>query len=106
MSALKDRILNSSLDDLVAAAERGEIDPDDVWAEMLASLDRSASLLHDMARVQRDSIDYLDQRLPELSARQDRIDAMIAEWRALAEASDPETSDRGGHRRSKAYRNA
>ena len=53
MSALKDRILNSSLDDLVAAAERGEIDPDDVWAEVLASLDRSASLLHDMARVQR-----------------------------------------------------
>jgi hypothetical protein len=85
MSALKDRILNSSLDELVAAAERGEIDPDEVWAEVLASLDRSLETLREMNRLRERDVDRIDYA--ELERRQDRIDAMIAEWRSEIEAA-------------------
>ena len=44
MKSLRDRMLETSLDDSCLAAERGEIDPDELWTEVLASLiDRSTS---------------------------------------------------------------
>jgi hypothetical protein len=80
MSALRDRVLNSSLDELVVAAERGEIDPDELWREVLGSLDRSVDLLKEAsgARQPAASSDWY----AALTKRQDRIDAIIARWRA------------------------
>jgi hypothetical protein len=80
MKSLRDRVLGASLDELVLAAESGEIDPDELWAEVLASLDRSIGILHDMNRPREDDDDRIDYA--ELERRQDRIDAMIAKWRS------------------------
>ena len=81
MSALRDRVLNSSLDELVEAAERGEIDPNELWHEVLSSLDRSVDLLRQIGggtgRPAGSAEWYAG-----LTHRQDRIDAMIARWRA------------------------
>lgn len=87
MSALRDRVLNSPLDDLVEAAERGEIDPDELWEEVLKSLDRSADLLREMGKPQRNSGASASGWYGDLSRKQDRIDAMIARWRAELDAA-------------------
>lgn len=105
MSALRDRVLSSSLDDLVGAAERGEIDPDQVWTEVLDSLGRSANILRQMAETQEQTNAFLKSRLPELIARQDRIDATIAEWRSLHDPPERSPAERRPER-AKAFRDA
>jgi hypothetical protein len=85
MSALRDRILASSLDELVEAAECGEIDPDEVWDEVLASLDRSTELLREMNQSLSSADPGWDIR--EIERRQDRIDAMIEGWRSELHAA-------------------
>ena len=81
MSALHDRVMNSSIDDLVAAADRGEIDPDELWQEVLDSLDRSVDALR---LINDDALpsNAHDDWLLKVGQRQDRIDAMINDWLA------------------------
>jgi hypothetical protein len=81
MSTLRDRILNSSLDDLVDGAERGEIDPNELWDETLNSLDRTTAILRKTNETQGAATAYLEGKLPALRERQDQIDAMIEQWR-------------------------
>jgi len=85
MSALRDRILNSSLDELVEAAERGEIDPDELWLEVISSLDRSLAMLREMNEARSAAAEVFDLR--ELNRKQDRIDAMITRWRMELDAA-------------------
>ena len=85
MSALRDRVLNSPLDELVWQAERGEIDPDELWAEVLESIDRSAGVLRDINRKFEVATEPVANA--ELRRKQDRIDAMIREWRSELDAA-------------------
>ncbi len=104
VSALKDRFLSSSLDELVAAAERGEIDPDEVWSEVLESVDRSVDILRGMNRTFETEPERVDNH--ELRRKQDSIDAMIAEWRAELDAAGllPVDAKTEAGRALKAYR--
>lgn len=87
MSALLDRVLSTSWDDLTAAADRGEIDPDELWDEMLSSLDRSTAILRRMNQSQAAATAYLDARLPVLHETQGQIDSMIEQWRVELDAA-------------------
>ena len=104
MKSLRDRVLGASLDELVLAAERGEIDPDELWREVLDSLDRSIGILHEMNRPREDDDDRIDYA--ELGRRQDRIDAMIAGWRSELDAAGLLPVDDTAGRASRAARDA
>jgi hypothetical protein len=103
MSALRDRVLNTPLDDLVAAAERGEVDPYALWLEVLESVDRSVAGLGKANAALAAAAGRLDTG--DLARRQDRIDAMIAEWRAeLDSAGVLPAGEAEAAEASKAYR--
>jgi hypothetical protein len=105
MSELRDRVLNTPLDDLVAAAGRGEVDPDALWREVLESVDRSVAGLRKVNAALAAPAAPFD--IGDLQRKQDRIDAMIAEWRTeldstgvlpagAAEAAEASKAYRGG----------
>lgn len=78
---LRDTLLTNSVDELLHAVDRGDIDPDKLWVEVLESLERSAGLVHDIARIEHDVTARIDDFLPRLKARQHGIDTMIEGWR-------------------------
>jgi hypothetical protein len=84
MRTLRDTFLESSLDELVAAAEAGKIDPDELWTEVLDSVHRSVVLLSRMSRASGPPEGFDEQGLRE---KQDRIDGMIARWRSELESA-------------------
>lgn len=83
---LRERLLNTPISELCDAIESGEIPPDAVWDEVIASMDRSLEHLGEISETNRKLLSFLDSALPDLARRQDQIELMLAEWRALGES--------------------
>ena len=84
MSRLHDMVLNASAADLESAAQRGDIPADELWDEVLASMDCSVMALRGMSDTNRDALASLDATLNRVAARQKEVDTLIDEWRRMA----------------------
>src|SRR5258708_39256625 len=78
MTNIRDAIRDASSSELDEMVQERRITPDKLWDELLDSAGRSAALLGGIVTTNRALIRFLDKRLPELAARQDRIDKMLA----------------------------
>jgi len=74
-------VLNASAADLEAAARRGDIPADELWEEVLTSMDRSIMALREISDTNRDALASLDATLNRVAARQKEVDAFMDEWR-------------------------
>jgi hypothetical protein len=93
MTAFRDAVRDASPSRLDELVQEGRVTPEKLWDELLGSASRSAALLSEIASSNRTLIDFLDERLPELSARQDGIDRMLAGERSNLGSTDSRAID-------------
>jgi len=100
MTAFRDAIRDASPSRLDEMIQEGRITPETLWDELLGSASRSAALLGEIASTNQTLINFLDERLPELSARQDRVNIMLAGKPSSFASSDSQAIDARTDRRS------